>query len=358
MEKKDDEYYMNLALKEAAKGMGYTSPNPMVGAVIVKEGRILAAGYHKRYGLDHAEVDAIKKCSPSELTGAVMYVTLEPCCHYGNTPPCTEAIIKAGIKKVVIAALDEDPRVKDKAVQILKQQGIEVKSGILADESRSLNSIYFFNKKHKRPYIVLKAAMTLDGKIAAATGHSKWISNEKARKIAHALRLRLKGICIGRKSIINDAPRLNCRLKGFEDKPTDKLIFSSSEDPALCASFGENGGKSFFISPELTKDPAVFLDFCKKQQFDSLLLEGGSGVYSWFLNNNLVDHLFLFYKPAFLGNDGIAVYNRTGITEIGQLAEFKTAGCRTLDNNIMVEMVKDEQLDLLGWDKYTGRGLF
>lgn len=341
-----DRHFMNIAIAEARKGLGFTSPNPLVGAVIVKEGEILSTGYHHFYGGDHAEVDAIKKLSPQQLKDSTIYVTLEPCCHYGNTPPCTEAIIKAAIKRVVIANVDLDERVKDKSINILRDAGIEVTTGVLEEEAYRLNPIYFFYRRERRPYIVMKAAMTLDGKIAASTGHSKWISNDKARTMVHKLRRCLKAIAIGRASVESDSPRLNCRLPGYEKKPVDRLVFTSGANEGLLESFKDSPGRSYLINGEMSRSRESFLEFCRQEQIDSILVEGGGGLYSWFLKEGLVDRLFLFYKPAFLGKDGIPVFTGEGVKAIDELEEFKLNRVEAVDNNILIDLTKGEALCL------------
>ena len=343
-----DRYYMAMALEEAKKGLGFTSPNPMVGSVIVKDGSIISTGYHKRVGADHAELDAIKNAGNiDKLKGATLYVNLEPCCHYGRTPPCTEAIINNGIKEVVIGNVDVDQRVAGKGIDILTRAGIKVQTGVLSDEDYKLNSIYYFFKKNKRPYIVLKSALTLDGKIGTRTGDSKWISNEDCRNIVHRLRARIKSIAIGKNTILTDKPKLNCRLEGFEQKPVDKLIFTSKEEPQLIKSFAKNNGKNFFIGKEMSSDKDKFLQYCIDNEIDSILIEGGGEIYSWFIDNRLVDRILLFYKPSFLGNDGIALYNGRKHISICELTEFNLVSTTKIENNIMIDLSIGEPICLL-----------
>ncbi len=343
-----DSYYMRLALDEAKKGMGYTSPNPLVGAIIVKDGEIIGTGYHKKRGENHAEVEAINRVKNIEkLKGSTLYVNLEPCCHYGLTPPCTDAIIKSGIKRVVVANVDCDERVCGKGISVLNYAGIETEVGILSEEDAKLNSIYYFYKKNKRPYIVLKAALTLDGKLATKEGDSKWISNEESRYIVHKLRLRLNSIAVGKKTVLLDKPLLNCRLNNYGDKPINKLVFSRTKNENLFSSFAPNPGKNFILDDSITKNRETFIEFCNNQEIDSILVEGGGEIYSWFLSNDLVDRIFLFYKPAFLGKDGKNFYNKTGISLISELEEFEIVRVKKIENNIMIELAKGEPLCLL-----------
>jgi len=338
------EKFMSIALKYAEKGLGFTSPNPLVGAVIIKNNKIISTGYHKEYGKEHAEVNAINKCSKNNLKKSTLYINLEPCCHYGNTPSCTDAIIKSGISKVIISCKDPDNRVSGKGIKILKNAGIKIETGILKKESKKLNSIYFFNKKNKRPYIVLKAALTLDGKIATLTGDSKWISNEKCRKIVHKLRLRMSTIAIGKNTIIKDKPILNCRLKGFNNKPVNKIIFSNEK--LNTDSFGNNPGKILYTDKKITSTKETFISFCNENNIDSILVEGGGKIHTWFLENNLVDKIYLFYKPSFLGSDGIPLYNGYSTQKIDQLKDFKINNIKKIKNNFLVELIKEKDLCL------------
>ena len=203
------EDYMMLAVEEAKKGEGFTNPNPMVGAVLVKDGRIVGRDYHHRYGEYHAERNAIGHCS-EDLAGAELYVTLEPCCHYGKTPPCTEIILESGIQTVYIGSMDPNPLVAGKGAEILRRHGIEVITGICEDECRKLNRVFFHYIRSKTPYVVMKYAMTADGKIATKTGASKWITGEAARERVHKSRHQYMGIMVGVGTVLADDPKLNC----------------------------------------------------------------------------------------------------------------------------------------------------
>ena len=208
--------YMKRALELAKKAMGYTSPNPMVGCVVVKDGRIVTEGYHERCGEYHAERNALTKCS-EDLTGATMYVTLEPCCHQGKTPPCTDIILERGIGKVYVGSMDPNPKVAGKGVQILRDHGVEVETGLLEEECLSLNEIFFHYITTKMPYVAMKYAMTLDGKIASFSGDSKWVTGERAREHTHFLRKKYRGILVGIGTVLADDPMLNCRTENGVD---------------------------------------------------------------------------------------------------------------------------------------------
>ena len=212
----DDEKYMRHAIELAKKGLGWTNPNPMVGAVIVKDGKIIGEGYHKKYGELHAETSALNNCTKSP-EGATIYVTLEPCCHHGKQPPCTEAIIKAGIKRVVIGSLDPNPLVSGKGMQILREHNIQVDNKLVCNrECIDMNYVFFHYIKEKLPYVIVKYAQTLDGKIATHNGLSKWITGEAARENVHMDRHRYSAIMVGINTVIKDDPMLNCRCKDIE----------------------------------------------------------------------------------------------------------------------------------------------
>src|SRR6056297_2804881 len=219
--------YMKRAIELAKKGKGYTNPNPIVGAVIVKNGQIIGEGYHERYGEAHAEVNAFNHCS-IDPKGATMYVTLEPCAHHGNTPPCAEKIVEKKIKKVVIGLVDPNPLVNHKGIEILRNAGIEVITGVLSEEIKEMNEIFYHFIQNKTPYVIMKTAMSLDGKIATKTGDSKWISNEKARYFGHELRHEVSGILVGINTVVMDNPQLTTRLKGQEGKDPHRIVLDST----------------------------------------------------------------------------------------------------------------------------------
>lgn len=354
MEPTQDETFMRQTLTEARRGLGFTSPNPMVGALIVKNGREVGRGFHARDGEAHAETQAIAALTnPNDANGATLYVNLEPCCHHGRTPPCTNAVIRSGIARVVVANLDPDHRVAGEGVAQLSRAGIVVETGVLAQEGENLNSIYFHFRRTGRPYVVAKAALTLDGKIAARTGDSKWISGEKSRHIAHQLRARLRGLVVGAGTLKADRPRLNCRLPGLANKQVDKIIFSrnsrdSLQGEGLLHSIQESPGRVHVVNPESLSKPSDFLNFCAAQSIDSVLVEGGRQVHTWFVKNELADRFFLFYRPAFLGNDGVSVVDAMGLDRIADLKDWKINSIEKVDDNIMIDLARGEPLCLLG----------
>ena len=218
--------YMKLALRLAAKGAGWVSPNPMVGAVVVKDGQVVGRGYHRRVGAPHAEVEALRQAGDA-ARGADLYVTLEPCNHQGRTPPCTQAILAAGVRRVIIATLDPNPQVNGGGAEYLRSQGVEVEDGLLADEARRLNEAWFHYVNTGRPWVIAKAACSLDGKIATVAGESQWITGEAARAFGHRLRHRVDAILVGIDTVLADDPQLTTRLPRGRAKDPIRVVLDS-----------------------------------------------------------------------------------------------------------------------------------
>ena len=324
---KSDEYYMKIAVKVAHLGLGYTSPNPAVGAVVVdpKTGEIVAKGYHRAYGLPHAEVEALEKAK-ERAKGAYLYVTLEPCCHQGKTPPCTEAIIKAGIKRVVCGIKDPNP-IACGGLGILQSHGVEVKSGVCAEEVAYLTRFHLSRVLRKRPWVMMKVASTLDGRIATSTGESKWITDEPARKFAHKLRAIADAILVGKNTVLKDNPELTVRMvKGknpirliLDTKLSlspDYKVFEVDETKQTIIFCGEEALKDkerIFIERgvEVIRLPCgedgevqlkALLSFCQERGITSILVEGGGKVHGSFLKEELYDEVFFMYGPLILGD--------------------------------------------------------
>lgn len=319
---------MRRALKLAERGTGFTNPNPLVGAVIVKDGRIIGEGWHRLYGSDHAEVDAFRNAT-EDVGGADMYVTLEPCSHYGKTPPCARAIVEKGIKRVFIGLTDPNPLVSGRGIQMLRDNGIHVESGFLEDEGRRLNEIFLKYITTGLPFCIMKTAMTLDGKIATATGDSKWITGELSRKHVHDLRHKVSGIMAGIGTIMADDPMLTTRLDGKEGKDPVRIIIDSSARIPLDAKVlnldSKAGtiiaatekadkdklralkakGAEVIVTP--LKDNGVDLDFLMRElgtrKIDSVLLEGGGRVNYAALKSGIVDKVNVFIAPKLIGGE-------------------------------------------------------
>ena len=315
---------MKMALELAKKGCGYVNPNPMVGAVIVKDGEIIGQGYHERYGGLHAERNAIDNCAADSLKGAALYVTLEPCCHYGKTPPCTEAIINSGVNKVVIGNRDPNPLVAGKGIEMLRRHNIEVIEGVLAEECRVLNEEFFYFIKTKRPYVVMKYAMTIDGKIAAFTGQSKWITGELARQDVHQDRHRYSAIMVGIGTVLADDPLLTCRIENGRNPvriicdtnlriPLDSQIVSTAKDiPTIVATACQNEEKKLPLIDKGCRIAAIstenghidlhgLMAELGGENIDSVLLEGG-GTLNWSaLLSGVVNKVKAYISPKIIG---------------------------------------------------------
>ena len=318
-----DQDYMGLALELAERGRGYVNPNPMVGAVVVKDGRIIGKGYHQRYGELHAERNALADCSES-AEGATIYVTLEPCCHYGKTPPCTDAIIENKIARVVVGSSDPNPLVAGKGIRILREHGIQVDEHVREAECLALNRVFFHYIQNGTPYVVMKYAMTLDGKIATVTGASRWITGEAARERVHESRHAYRSIMAGVGTVLADDPMLNCRLPGrrspvrivcdthLRTPPAAQLVRTAGEyetilatscaDEAAAAPYREAGCKVLVLPeenghiclPELMRQVG-------KEGIDSILLEGG-GTLNWsMLSAGLVHRVQAYVSPKLFG---------------------------------------------------------
>lgn len=314
----DDNELIKETFKLAKKAEGAVSPNPLVGAIIVKDGRILSRGFHRRAGLAHAEIEAINRAK-EDISGSTLYINLEPCCHYGRTPPCLEQIIARKIKKVVIATKDPNPKVEGKSIRKLKSAGVSVKVGLLSREARQLNEIFFKNMEENKPFVVAKVAQSLDGKIATAGGISKWITTSSSREFAKSLRDKYDSVLIGSNTFIKDNPH----LRGIKKDPLkiiispnlivptnsfilkeapDKLIFFSSEKNRQKAKKIPSSVRIFFLKDnkgELSLDS--ILKICYRLGIMSIFVEGGSETLGRFFFSKLVDKVHFFISPRIIG---------------------------------------------------------
>lgn len=299
----------------AIRGHGTTWPNPMVGAVIVKNGKIIGEGFHRKKGEAHAEVAALENCSESP-EGATIYVNLEPCCHTNKTtPPCAQRLIKEKIKKVVISNLDPNPDVFGKGVEMLRAAGIEVEFGILDLDGEILNEVFFTNQRKKRPFIHFKSASTFDGKTAMMNGESQWITGEKARTHVHMLRSLHQGIITGGETVRKDNPRLTVRLPDYEGNQPWRIVFTKSGDlpsshhlftdeyKAQTLIYTENNLSFKFPENQVIKINNLLeaMDDLFKRGLVKLMLESGSCLASDFMNAGLIDRISLYQNPSFLG---------------------------------------------------------
>lgn len=323
MQKKEE--YMRRALELARKGEGHTSPNPMVGCVVVKDGRIISEGYHEKYGEFHAERNALTRCT-EDTAGADLYVTLEPCCHQGKTPPCTDIIIEKKIARVFVGSMDSNPLVAGKGVQILRDHGIYVETGILDAECRKLNEVFYHYIATKTPFVVMKYAMTLDGKIATKTGASKWITGEAARAEVQHMRHRYMGIMAGIGTVIADDPMLNVRVEGWKSPirilcdsglriPLDGQIVKSAGKYRTIVAYADSEnteakrkrlhemGVETICCPDENNqvDLKKLMKYLGEEGIDSILLEGGGTLNDSALRAGIVQEVQAFIAPKLFG---------------------------------------------------------
>jgi len=349
------EQYMKLTINLAKKGMGKTSPNPLVGAVVVKNDQIIGKGYHKRFGQPHAEANALKACK-DKAKGATLYVNLEPCCHYGKTPPCTDIIIKSGIRKVVCAIPDPNPQVNGRGIRILKEGGVDVHLGVLEEEAKKLNEIYLKFITTGLPFVMLKVAQTLDGRIATKLGESKWITQKDCRRFVHFLRSWVDAVLVGANTVKIDNPELtihNARgedpiriILGSSGKMSDnlKVIRENKNGKTIITTTNQKTKEKFKEKVEIWKlkkdkhgkiDLVQLLKKAGENQITSLLVEGGRGVFTSFLKEKLVDKIYYFLSPKILGN-GLTSFGDLGVGEISGSITLRDYEIKRFNNDLLV----------------------
>ncbi len=327
-----NEEYMHRAIELAKKGIGFVNPNPLVGAVIVRDGRIIGEGYHERYGGLHAERNALQSCT-EDPKGAELYVTLEPCCHHGKTPPCTEAIIAAGIAKVYIGSDDPNILVAGKGSAQLRAAGIEVVTGLCKAECDQLNRVFFHYITTGTPFCVMKTAMTADGKSATRAGLSKWISNSESRRHVHETRKRVAGIMVGIGTVFSDDPMLNCRAENPSHPariicdtnlqiPADcRLVMSAKDIPTYVAASRIDERKRVLLEQrgvhvlEIPEEEGhvnlrILMRRLGELGIDSVLLEGGAALHEAALRSGIVQHVHVYIAPKIFG--GISAKSAVG----------------------------------------------
>jgi diaminohydroxyphosphoribosylaminopyrimidine deaminase/5-amino-6-(5-phosphoribosylamino)uracil reductase len=356
-----DRGYMGRALALARRGLGGTSPNPLVGAVVVRGNRVVGEGYHRRAGEAHAERLALEEAG-TRARGATLYVTLEPCHHTGRTPPCTEAVLAAGIRKVVYALADPNPRVVGGGGEFLRSRGLEVVSGLLAEQSRDLNEVFVKWVTTGLPFVYLKAAMSLDGRIATRTGDSRWISNETSRAWVHRLRSRVDGIVAGIGTVLADDPLLTPRLPGRSRPSPLRIIIDphlktppearlfTDPGPVLIAGSDRASAKkrtalrrkgAEVLSFPTVRDRLVLaplLQYLGERPVTSLLVEGGAEIYAAFLNAGLADKLYLFYAPILIGGtEAKGMVGGEGPASVVGALKVKPGKCRRMAGDFLME---------------------
>jgi diaminohydroxyphosphoribosylaminopyrimidine deaminase/5-amino-6-(5-phosphoribosylamino)uracil reductase len=359
----DDRHFMNMALDLAAKGEGFTSPNPMVGAVVVKDGRVVGRGYHKIAGGHHAEVNALDAAGDL-AKGATLYVTLEPCNHTGRTPPCTCKILELGVGRVVVAMKDPNKKVTGGGVEFLKQNGVQVTTGVCEAQAKKLNEAFIKYVRSGRPFVMAKCAATLDGRIATRTGDSRWVTGEAARRFVHQLRHKVDAIMVGINTIRNDNPSLTTRLAGLQSSDPARIILDThlsispdtrvlqqiSDAPTILvagpAAVGDKkralektGAQVIQVS---LKNNLIDMNALMKQlgamELTSLLIEGGSRVLASAFNFAVVDKVFFFYAPKILGgDDGVPICSGPGAELMNECIAVNDIAVHRFEDDVLIE---------------------
>jgi diaminohydroxyphosphoribosylaminopyrimidine deaminase / 5-amino-6-(5-phosphoribosylamino)uracil reductase len=360
---KNDSKYMKEAIRLAAKGLGRTSPNPVVGAVIVRHGKIIASGYHKKAGLNHAEVEALSMIGGKGRPDDTLYVTLEPCNHHGKTPPCTEAILRSGIRNVVTGMSDPNPSVAGGGAEFLKKKGVRVSSGVLEAECRRLNEGWLKFISTGRPFVIAKSAVTMDGWTATSKGHSKWITSDRSRNFVHRLRDRVDGIMVGVGTIISDDPSLTARLKDGKGRDPVRIIVDTHlRMPHNAKALNPDSGSGTIIvagnkTPKsrlrtfekdnvhiltcATKhgriDLTRLMDALGKMSIVTLMVEGGSEIMGSMIREGLVDKFYLFTAPRILGgDDGVPMARGKGPERMDESVTLRDMQVKRFGDDILV----------------------
>ena len=336
-----DERYMRLAIDLAKRAEGKTSPNPIVGAVIVKNGRVIGRGYHKKAGLPHAEIYALREAG-KRAKGSTMYVSLEPCGHFGRTPPCTDAIIESGIKKVFMGMKDPNPINNGRGLKKLESRGIKTVMGVLRQEAEAINRPYIKFITKRLPYVTVKVAQSLDGKIAARTGDSKWISSESSRRYVHELRAKVDAVMVGANTAIKDNPGLLSRVSkarqpiriiiaGASKVPSDAKIFSGGDkSPVMIVRSGSGGKKRV--------DLARLLKTLAQKDVTHLLVEGGGELIAGLIEKDLVDRFLVFIAPKIIGGRlAKTSVEGKGVDYVRDALTFKNISVSRFEDDILID---------------------
>ena len=360
MKRDRDEVFLARALELAAKGVGRTSPNPAVGAVIVRNGRVIGEGFHRRAGLPHAEIEALRRVSGA-VRGATVYVTIEPCSHYGRTPPCADALVAAGVKRVVVGMVDPNPLVRGRGIRCLRRAGVEVKIGVLKDACERLNEDFVYFIRTGKPFVTIKLAASLDGRIAAAGGDSRWISGERSRRSVHALRNRVDAVLVGAETVRADNPQLTCRMRGGRDplrvvvdgrltldpqarvctqqSDASTLVFTSEEQARTtkAASLSQRGVEVVGLAGADDRVPLrPVLEELGRRGIKSVLIEGGGQVAASALREGVADKVVFFYAPLLLGSEGRAMIGPLNVDRVASGYTLHTLEVERSGNDMMV----------------------
>ncbi|MCM8797437.1 MAG: bifunctional diaminohydroxyphosphoribosylaminopyrimidine deaminase/5-amino-6-(5-phosphoribosylamino)uracil reductase RibD [Candidatus Omnitrophica bacterium] len=358
--KREHRYFMDIAMRLALKAKGLTSPNPLVGAVVVKKGKIIGKGYHRKAGLPHAEVVALEEAG-IQARGATLYVTLEPCAHFGRTPPCVEKIVASEIKEVVAGMIDPNPLNNGKGLDILRRSGIKVEVGVLEDELRRMNEAFIKYITKKEPFVTCKIAESLDGKIATRTGDSKWITSDKSRAYAHRMRRYYDAVMVGVNTILRDNPRLDA---WFSKKQPVKIVVDSQLSTTQDANIFSNAAPVIIVTlpsapgqetenKKILSQKAKILevrekagqinlkDMLKKlaaMEITNILVEGGGTLNGSLFDEDLVDKVIFFIAPKIIGGkDGISAVMGRGVARVDRALKLKDISLRRIGEDLMIE---------------------
>lgn len=387
LQNREDEKYMRRAITLALNGRGFAHPNPLVGAVIVRDGKIIGEGAHLKYGMLHAERNAIKSAT-IPVEGATLYVTLEPCCHYGKTPPCTEAIIENKISRVVIGSRDPNPKVFGRGVKIMRDAGIEVVTDFLRTECDNLNSVFFHYIKNHTPYVLMKYAMTVDGKIATTSGKSKWITNDASRELVHEIRHDYMGIMVGIGTVLSDDPTLNCRAVNIDEVrqpiriicdsrlriPMESRIVKTAYDYETMVIISDKNLPFGDISTDIKEldksvkrdkilsllnsnvrivnifgkaddriDLSLLMKYLGENKIDSILLEGGGTLNESALRAGIVNEVMAFIAPKVFGGLGKSPVMGDGVDDPDNAYRLRLKSIKNVDEDIVVNYIVDKR---------------
>jgi diaminohydroxyphosphoribosylaminopyrimidine deaminase / 5-amino-6-(5-phosphoribosylamino)uracil reductase len=356
-----DRGYMEMAYGLAGKGRGWSNPNPHVGAVVVEKDRIVGYGYHQKAGLPHAEAIALKMAGDRAKNGTA-FITLEPCVHWGRTPPCIDAVLGSGLARVVISALDPNPRVHTKGITALTQAGIKVDVGLLENKNRRLNEFYIKYIRTGNPFVTVKTAASLDGKIATGNGSSQWITGPETRNYIHLLRGEYSALMIGINTLIHDDPRLTVRHPHWEGKTIHRVILDTNlrfpinarmlntleDGPILVfcsiqaskekAAALESKGIQIIRGEDRSIDPRWVLDQLGAMEISSVFVEGGGGLYTSLFENRLVDKIVLTMAPKLIGGaDALSFFQGTGVKSVSEALKIKQTEAFSLGQDIIIE---------------------
>ena len=366
---KNDEFWMSIALGQARRGLGQVAPNPSVGCVVVKHGRLIANGYTQKGGRPHAETIALEKAG-DEAKNADIYITLEPCAHLGQTPSCADSLIKAGVKKIICAMKDPDDKTNGKGFDKLKRANIEIVQGVLEEEAAFINQGYLLHRVKQRPLVSLKMGVSLDGKIASSTGHSRWITGALARRQAHILRSFYDGVLIGARTALGDNPHLTCRLPGLSQRTpiriiadshlsTDlasHLVVAAKEHPiwVLCRedcdpirrqAFLDSGVKLLNIAIDEDSglmDIDLALQSLAREGVTRLLVEGGAHLSASFLRAKKIDRIYWFTAPLMIGGDGVSAVSGMGFDKLDDMPSFRPLWTQNFQNDRLIVLARSE----------------